>query len=242
VAVHLFASVLLAACVVSDTPAEPLQVGYLCQSAYCLDECLRTPLEPYYPQAGDIVLFTDDTIMWKVGFHLAGTGHPYHSGIIVALPEGGFGSLEAGFNDTNWVKVTELTHRLPNHERRLWVRRRKVPLTPEQSAALTAFALRQDGKRYALIRLGAQLTPFRSRGPLRTYFMGKPHGERISYICSECVLEACVAAGLLDPETTRPAATYPRDMFFDKSTNLYLNKYFTLAPWWEPPARWQAEP
>src|SRR5262249_58276617 len=96
----LFASVLWAGCCFSESPVEPLQVGYLCQPAYCLDECIRTPLEPYFPQAGDIVLFTDDTILWKVGFHLAGTGHPYHSGIIVALPEGGFGSLEAGFNDT----------------------------------------------------------------------------------------------------------------------------------------------
>ena len=35
-------------------------------------------------------------------------------------------------------------------EGRVWVRRRAVPLTPEQSARLTAFALATDGKRFAL--------------------------------------------------------------------------------------------
>lgn len=47
------------------------------------------------------------------------------------------------------------------------------------------------------------------------YFIGKPHGDsRLSYFCSELVCESCVAAGLLNPETTRPSATYPHDLFY----------------------------
>jgi hypothetical protein len=108
---------------------------------------------------------------------------------------------------------------------------------------LTEFALAQDGKRFALFRLGVQLTPFRTRGPLRTYFMGSPHGgNRRSYFCSELVSEACVAAGLLDPARTRPSATYPRDLFFGRSFNRFLNRHLEINEGWLPPARWTDQP
>jgi len=127
-------------------------------------------------------------------------------------------------------------------EGRVWIRRRAMPLTPEQSAKLTAFALASDGRRFALQRLGVQLTPLRTRGPIRTYFVGQPHGDRNSYFCSELVLEACVAADLLDAKTTRPSATYPRDIFLDRSPNPYINQHGKLAPDWDPPARWTSTP
>src|SRR5207248_2542138 len=82
-------------------------------------------------------------------------------------------------------------------------------------------------------------TPFRSRGPVRTYFMGKPKGgDRKSYFCSELVCEACVAAGLLDPQRTRPSATYPRDLFFGRSYNPFIDKHLDVNECWRPPARW----
>jgi hypothetical protein len=113
-----------------------------------------------------------------------------------------------------------------------------VALTPEQSCRLTAFALAQDGKRFALARLAGQLTPFRSRGPLRTWFVGGPHGDRRGYFCSELVCEACVAAGLLQPERTRPAATYPHDLFYGRSLNPFIDRHLDVNAGWEPPARW----
>jgi hypothetical protein len=125
------------------------------------------------------------------------------------------------------------------NEGRVWVRRRAVPLTAEQSARLTEFALATDGRKFALARLAGQLTPLRSRGPVRTYFMGKPRGlERDNYFCSELVTEACVYAGLINPALARPSATYPRDLFKDHSPNHFLNHHFKLAPCWDPPARW----
>src|SRR5207253_11430420 len=123
-----------------------------------------------------------------------------------------------------------------------WIRKRCVPLTCAQSAKLTAWALTQDGKRFALGRLAGQLTLLRSRGPLRTYFMGGPHGNRHAYFCSELVTESCVAAGLIDPARARPAATYPSDLFFDSSLNRFLQRHFKLAPCWDPPARWSSTP
>jgi hypothetical protein len=88
------------------------------------------------------------------------------------------------------------------------------------------------------LRLVGQLTPFRSRGPVRTWFVGGPHGERRSYFCSELVMESCIAAGLVDAATTRPAATYPRDLFYGRSLNCYLNTHLDLEAGWCPPARW----
>jgi hypothetical protein len=103
---------------------------------------------------------------------------------------------------------------------------------------LTAWAERQSGKRFAAGRMMLQLTPFRCRGPLRTYFIGQPRGEHSSYFCSELVQESCVHIGLLSPETTRPTSVFPRDLFFDKSSCLFVSRHFSLAQDWYPPARW----
>jgi hypothetical protein len=119
-----------------------------------------------------------------------------------------------------------------------WIRQRRFPLTAEQSGRLTLFAEAQEGKPFAVLRLLAQVTPFRSRGPLRTWFVGTPHGDRRSYFCSELVMESIAAAGLLDPAILRPPCTYPRDLFFGRSFNLYLDRHLPLEADWFPPARW----
>lgn len=220
----------------------PLPSGsYLWQPSYELDFRLRGPTRPYVPQPGDIVLSTDGSLFWLTMHNLAGTSHPTHSMIVFAFPDGRPGILEAGPHDTLKVRTLEALPHLWSYEKegRVWVRQRTRPLTPEQSARLTQFALAVDGRDFALIRLGGQLTPLRSRGPLRTYWMGKPQGlDRKGFFCSELVVEACVYAGLIDPQIARPAATYPRDLFLDRSINLYLNQHFKLAPGWAPPARW----
>lgn len=100
------------------------------------------------------------------------------------------------------------------------------------------FAAAAADTHYDSVRFGAQITPLRTRGPLRTFVVGKPRGIGNEYICAEAVLESLVHAGLLDPETTRPSATYPRDMFFDRSPNLYVNRHPPLAGGWEVPALW----
>ena len=215
--------------------------SYLWQPTYELDFELRGPTRPYTPQAGDIVLSADGSVFWLLMHNLAGTSHPTHSMIVFAYPDGSLGILEGGPHDTLKCRTLDpLAHMLSyEHEGRVWVRRRAVPLTACESARLTEFALAVDGRRFALGRLAEQLTVFRTRGPIRTAFVGKPHGlDRSSYFCSELVTEACVYAGLLDPRTARPSATYPRDLYMDHSLNPYLNKHLKLAPNWDPPARW----
>jgi hypothetical protein len=206
---------------------------------------LRLPAEPYFPQPGDIFLATDNLWFHRITHRLALSGPPHHSGIIFQRPDGSMAILEAGPHNDVRVQCLDFLAHVKSHDdqgEKVWIRRRRVPLTPEQSAKLTAFALAQDGKPFATIRLAGQLTLLRSRGPIRTYFMGGPHGERDTYFCSELALESCVAAGLLDPAKTRPAATYPRDIFFGKSLNPFIKDNLEVNAWWFPPARWTGCP
>src|SRR5262249_52062841 len=152
------------------------------------------------------------------------TGQPHHSGIVFALPDGQLAVLESGPHDTLHVEMLRLLPNLRDYEEEgpVWIRQRAIPLTQDQSARLTAFALSASGKRFAVLRFVAQPPPFRTRGPLRPRFVGWRQGDRRKYFCSEVVLEA----GLLAPETTRPSATFPRELFFDRSANPFLDKYF----------------
>lgn len=228
----------------------PADVSYLYEPAFCMDHCLRHPVRPYMPQPGDIFLASDHEWWAKWGHWLACTGAPQHSGIVVALPDGRLALLEAGPHNETYVEVADLIPRLVSYavKERVWIRQRCEPLTEDQSRRLTAFALAIDGKPFDVAQLVAQITPFRCRGPLRTAYMGKAYavnffpecpdqGLRKKYFCSEAVTEACVAAGLLDPETTRPGATYPRDLFFGHSRNLFINQHLDMSGWL-PPSRW----
>jgi hypothetical protein len=213
--------------------------SYLYQPAFSMDHELRAPVAPYVPQPGDIFLCTGCEMWAKLGHWAAGTGAPQHSGIVFARPDGTLALLEAGPDNSLHCGTHDLLPQLQNYagRERVWIRRRRVPLTAEQSAALTAFAQCVEGKRFALVRMFLQISPLRSRGRHRTEYLGGPHGVRSSYFCSELVTESCVAAGLLDCVTTRPAAMYPRDLFFGRSTNPYIDRHLDMSQW-EPPARW----
>lgn len=225
-----------------DAPAPP--PSYLCQPAYCIDDVLRRPTEAYVPQPGDILLATDVNWFWSLTHNLALAFEPHNSAIVVQRADGSLGILEAGPNDTTRCSILPLLPHLKEYcdKGPVWIRKRKTPLTAEQNACLTAWAERQNGKLFALGRLLGQLTPLRSRGPLRTFVVGKPHGDRLGYYCAELAVESCVAAGLIDAKTARPCATYPHDLFFDHSYNPYISRHLPLAGDWYPPARWLDRP
>jgi hypothetical protein len=238
----VLAPVLLVAALMPAQAAVPPSTCFLYEPAYHLDKILRGQPRTVDLQPGDIMLYTDSNWFWEITHDLAGAFQPHGSGVVVRRPDGTLGILEAGPNDTMHVDILDALPHLKEYECRgpVWIRRRKCPLTDEESARLTEWAMRQKGKGFALIRMGGQLTPLRSRGPLRTFFIGKPHGDRDSYFCSELVTETLVYTGLIPRETARPCCTYPHDLFYDWSFNLYLNTHFTLAPGWDPPARFMS--
>ncbi len=224
----------------------PVTGSYLCQPAHARDWELRGPAEAYAPQAGDIFLATDQRLWFRWGHLIAGANGVHHSGIVIILPDGTPRIIEAGpFNKMRVETLNPYQH-MRTHcalGDRVWVRRRRVPLTPEQSARLTAFALAQEGKPFALARWFGQLTPLRVRGPIKTWFVGEPCGSRPRWFCSELVTECCVAAGIWSHQAARPSATYPSDLFWGRSFNLYLNFHLDeLEQGWYPPARWVPEP
>jgi hypothetical protein len=221
-------------------PCCATEASYLYQPAFCIDYELRGPVEAYHPQPGDLFMCTGRERWAKWGHYGARAFAPQHSGVVVARPDGSLALLEAGPHNTMHCEVVDLIPQLASYGEieRVWIRRRCVPLTPEQSASLTAFAMSIEGRRFAFFRMLGQLTVFRCRGPLRTEFMGGPHGdERSSYYCAELTAEACVAGGMLDPVTTRPSASYPRDFFFGQSKNRYINQHLDMSEWY-PPQRW----
>jgi hypothetical protein len=240
----VLSSVVWAACLAGPIEMPEPGGSFLYQPAFCIDYELRQPAEPYIPQPGDIMLRLDHSKFWRVTHYMALAFDPNGSAIVFARPDGSMAILEAGPMDTLWCRTLKVAPHLQEYADigRVWIRRRKIPLTPEQSTCLTEFALKQDGKRFALQRLGLQLTPFRTRGPLRTRYVGTPHHDRFCWFCSELVCEACVAAGILDPETTRPSATYPHDLFYGRSYNPYIDHHLDMNSAWYPPARWTSQP
>jgi hypothetical protein len=216
-------------------------MGVVYEPAYCLKRHLHGSPASYEPQAGDIVFFSSDGVFWPILLALALTHEPYHVGIVVKMPDGTHKMVEPGPPEESLlVRIVPIPQRFETYSGRVFVRRRATPLTLDQSNALTGFALRQEGKAYALIRFLLQGTPIRSRGPIRTHFMGKSRGEPCTYFCAELVMEALVSAGLIDAETARPRATNMADLFYDESTNPYINKHLKLYPQWSPPQRWVA--
>jgi hypothetical protein len=216
--------------------------GYLYQPAIDLHPVARFPAVVYHPQPGDVILLSDTNLIWTLLYRIALTGKPGHSAVVVRMADGRLGALEAGYNDTIWMRVTPLDYRLNQYQGTLWIRRRLEPLTPEQDHLLTEFAEVARDRPYALGRFAIQLTPLRSRGPLSTFVSGRPRGIGYRYHCAEAVIEALLHTGLIDPRTARPAATYPQDIFYDRSRNVYIDRHPPLAGGWDPPRLWTPVP
>ncbi|MBX9585121.1 MAG: hypothetical protein K2X87_32850 [Gemmataceae bacterium] len=212
--------------------------GYAYAPARDLDKVPRYPARRYDPQPGDVILMSDPIPRSRLLYALALTGAPGHGGVVVRRPDGSLGLLEAGFNESLWTRVVPLDYRLSHYPGTVWVRRLCRPLSADQDAGLTAFACAADGTRYSVLGITVQLTPFSHRGLFRTSHLGRSRGPGRRFFCSEAILEALVAAGAVDPAVARPSATYPRDLFFDRALNPYVNRHPPLAGGWDPPALW----
>ncbi len=207
------------------SPQEVRSVGYL-WSADNTRPC------PYTPREGDLLLLTSRDKIYTIVWRLAGTGHPYHSMILVRRSTGELEALEVGGGTSHSVtlrlvpeRLTALFQAYHGKDPAAWVRQRRTPLTPEQSARLTAFAEGQLGKRFTPTREFLALVPTRGR----TYRSGDP--KQADWFCSELVATAIEQAGLLPPGAiANPGRLTPRHFHFDQDINLTAE--------WEPPVRW----
>ncbi len=187
----------------------------------------------YVPRAGDIILYDDHKLLWHVLYRVCGTEPPDHSGIVIAMPNGSFGVLEAGPDNGTHVHILDLATRLHEFRGTIWVRRVRQKLSTEGSTRLTNFAFIQDGKRYALGRFFLHATPFRARGQWRKKWLGKTELGRSAWLCSEIVIAAGTVVGLLDSDQFPANAIYPRDIIDDQ--------IYDLSPCWHAAAVWHAE-
>ncbi len=186
---------------------------------------------PYAPREGDMIFYDDHKPWWTLLFAYAGTGSPLHAGIVVKKADGRLAVLEAGPDDTIWVDLIDLEPRLRKFDGTITIRRCKKTLSREQSFALARFAVMQEGKRYAILRLLLQGTWLRPRGPLAPW-LARTYLDRDSWICSELVVAAGSVAGLFDPRAVCANATYPRD--------LVDNRRHDLGAVWHDAAVWRA--
>jgi len=220
--------------------------GFLDRPAFSLEDCFRGPQSPYCPQPGDIMFSETRTVGYLVGHTLAGAGPPSHSGWVFRRPDGSLAVIEAGPFDVPLIRSMDLVRHLVAYanRKRVFVRPRCVPLTPEQDCRLTEFSCKQEGKPFARLRMYRQITPLKPRGPIKTEFLGRPHGPDLrGYFCGEMTAEAFVYAGLVPAADARPAATYPHELFFDDSRIPFLNRHFKLGrAGWNPPSRWRPHP
>ena len=187
---------------------------------------------PYYPQAGDIFLY-DDLVPWHhLLFKLAGTGPPTHAAMAIEQPDHKVALLE--LTGPTFIKakvvIMDVFPRLKSYEGNVMVRRLRQPLTQEQSAELTNFALAQEGKNIAFKRGLLQGTPFRARSGLRRQLFARTYFDRKSWFCSEMVVAAACAGHFLDPHVYHANAMYPRDLAFDETYNL-SGLYHKPLPW-----------
>lgn len=217
----------------SDAP-----FGYLYHPSREVTPAVRLPATGYTPKAGDVFLMSDTNAFWTLLYRFALTGRPGHGGVVVTMPDGRLGVLESGYDGTLWTRLTPLDYKLHSYPGTVWVRERLVPLTSDEDARLTAFAVAAKDKRYAVGKFALMATQLTPRGPFRTSHLGRPAGLGERYTCAELILESLNYAGLINARTVRPSATYPQDLFYDRSRNPYIDRHPPLEAGWAAPRQW----
>jgi len=167
-----------------------------------------------------MIIYAYDQPMWNSLYRIFKSGPPTHSGVIFRLPDCSLRILETGSLQPPKVDIVEVQPRLNTYRGSLWLRRLHHPLTPEQSAKLTDFALDQGCKRFAQVRVLLEGLTGRNLSRVRWLLVGPPPFERPAYYCSELVLIALVVADVLPIGILGPRMPDPRDLFWDKPHDL----------------------
>ena len=135
--------------------------------------------EPYFPMPGDLLVYDNLSSFLHYAFKLVRSDRPIHAAIICERVDGTPAILEVGPNSRphafTKTYIIDVFPRLQTYSGVVMIRRPKRLLTPEQSAALTKFALASEGKEFAVGRLALQLV--NCRHGLRHLLFAKTYYE-----------------------------------------------------------------
>ena len=187
------------------------------------------PME-YHPMEGDIFFFTDEKWARRVIFWFAGTGRPYHVGLVVKDEHGKLSTIEARPHSESWVFLLDLKERMATYHGSIWVRRLRTPVTPDESKRLTQFAHSQQGKPFAMFRLAFEGTPLNVRSGLGQFLFASHGTEKTNWFCSELTTAALIECGVFEGRGLKPNRVYPRDLFYDRT--------FKVGDIYEAPLLW----
>jgi len=187
------------------------------------------PME-YHPMEGDIFFFTDEKWARRVIFWFAGTGRPYHVGLVVKDEHGKLSTLEARPHSESWVFLLDLKERMTTYHGSIWVRRLRKPITIDESKRLTQFAHSQQGKPFAMVRLAFEGTPLNVRAGLGQFLFASQGTEKTNWFCSELTTAALIECGVFEGRGLKPNRVYPRDLFYDRA--------FKVGDIYEAPLLW----
>ena len=182
----------------------------------------------YDPQPGDLILVQTPGVARNIVYALGCSPGVTHSAVVVARPDGSLGLLEAP--GTGYpTMISDIPSRRAYMKGRVWIRRRLVPLTPEQSQCLTDFACRQVGKPF--FSAGVFIPPFGKPIPKHWHGCARPEQlEPERWFCSPLCVAAFIVAGLLDPCDVKPWFVDPEDLKNDQ--------WLDLSCGWAKPVRW----
>src|SRR2546422_3607846 len=125
---------------VNDVPA----LAFLTSTKLAPDGRIVQQVEPYLPQAGDLILFHEHINIWDIFFRVVGSGPPDHSGVMFVLPDGRMAVLEAApENGTGGfilrVCLMEAQTPLSSCKGAIFIPGLRAPLTPPHSRHVSQF-------------------------------------------------------------------------------------------------------
>jgi len=218
--ISTFGTVLIATCLTLAADSKQTSFGYLWDQKSDASGKIEKNSRPYTPREGDIILFDDMSPFWTKLYKIAGTGPPFHAGLVFKKTDGTFAVLESGPDDTLHVFLLDIEPRLHQFKGSIQIRQAKRELTKQESETLTNFAYAQDGKRYAMWRLLLQGTIIRHRGGIKEKVFATTYFKRDRWLCAEIVVSGATMVGLLDADKVKATVTYPLDMVDDVRIDL----------------------